>query len=43
MEGVVCGPCGRFHTMPHERVDIPNYLDMTTVYLVAACDICELE
>ena len=28
MEGVVCGPGGRYNTMPDERVDIPDYLDI---------------
>ena len=43
MEGVVCGPGGRYNTMPDERVDIPDYLDMIRIYLLTMCDICELE
>ncbi|MEM1431709.1 MAG: M20/M25/M40 family metallo-hydrolase [Pseudomonadota bacterium] len=43
MEGVVCGPGGRYNTMPDERVDIPDYLDMIRIYLMTACDICELQ
>ena len=43
MEGVVCGPGGRYNTMPDERVDIPDYLDMVRIYLVTMCDICELQ
>jgi acetylornithine deacetylase len=43
MEGVVCGPGGRYNTMPDERVDIPDYLDMIRIYLMTMCDICELE
>lgn len=43
MEGVVCGPGGRYNTMPDERVDIPDYLDMARIYLMTMCDICELE
>jgi acetylornithine deacetylase len=41
MEGVVCGPGGRYNTMPDERVDIPDYLDMIRIYLLVICDICE--
>jgi acetylornithine deacetylase len=40
MEGVVCGPGGRYNTMPDERVDIPDYLDMIRVYLLAMLEIC---
>ena len=41
MEGIVCGPGGRYNTMPDERVDIPDYLDMIRVYMLAMLDICE--
>lgn len=40
MEGVVCGPGGRYNTMPDERVDIPDYLDMVRIYLLTILDIC---
>ncbi len=43
MEGVVCGPGGRYNTMPDERVDIPEYLDMVRIYLMTICDICDLQ
>lgn len=43
MEGIVCGPGGRYNTMPDERVDVPDYLDMIRIYLLAMADICELE
>ena len=43
MEGVVCGPGGRYNTMPDEKVDINDYLDMIRIYLIAICDICELK
>lgn len=43
MEGVVCGPGGRYNTMPDERVDIADYLDMARIYLVTMCDICEFQ
>jgi acetylornithine deacetylase len=41
MEGIVCGPGGRYNTMPDERVDVPDYLDMIRIYLLAILDICE--
>lgn len=41
MEGIVCGPGGRYNTMPDERVDIADYLDMIRIYLLTICDICE--
>jgi acetylornithine deacetylase len=43
MEGVVCGPGGKFNTMPDERVEIVDYLDMIRVYLMTMADICEME
>jgi len=42
MEGIVCGPGGRYNTMPDERVDIPDFLDMVRIYLLAILDICEV-
>jgi acetylornithine deacetylase len=41
MEGIVCGPGGRFNTMPDERVDIPDYLDMIKIYILSMLEICE--
>ena len=41
MEGVVCGPGGRYNTMPDERVDIADFLDMIAVYVRVILDICE--
>ncbi|MBC9208006.1 M20/M25/M40 family metallo-hydrolase [Roseomonas aerophila] len=41
MEGIVCGPGGRYNTMPDERVDIPDFLDMVRVYLLTILTICE--
>jgi len=41
MEGVVCGPGGRYNTMPDERVDIADYLDMIRIYLLTMLAICE--
>lgn len=42
MEGIVCGPGGRYNTMPDERVDIPDYLDMVRIYLLTILEICEV-
>jgi acetylornithine deacetylase len=42
MEGIVCGPGGRYNTMPDERVDIADYLDMIRIYLLTILDICEI-
>jgi len=42
MEGVVCGPGGRYNTMPDERVDIADYLDMIRIYLLTILEICEV-
>ena len=42
MEGIVCGPGGRYNTMPDERVDIPDFLDMIRIYMLAILDICEI-
>ncbi|MBV8962610.1 MAG: M20/M25/M40 family metallo-hydrolase [Hyphomicrobiales bacterium] len=42
MEGIVCGPGGRYNTMPDERVDIADYLDMVRIYLLTILDICEV-
>jgi len=39
MEGVVCGPGGRYNTMPDERVDVADYLDMVKIYMLAMLDI----
>ncbi|SDH52536.1 M20 family metallopeptidase [Variovorax sp. OV700] len=43
MEGVVCGPGGRYNTMPDERVDIADYLDMIRIYMIAILEICGTE
>ena len=40
MTGIVCGPGGRYNTMPDERVDLPDYLDMIRIYLLAMLDVC---
>ncbi|WJV61689.1 M20/M25/M40 family metallo-hydrolase [Pectobacteriaceae bacterium CE70] len=43
MEGVVCGPGGKFNTMPDERVHISDFLDAIRIYLLAILDICQPE
>ena len=40
MEGVVCGPGGRYNTMPDERVDVADYLDMIGIYMLVMIEIC---
>jgi acetylornithine deacetylase len=40
MEGVVCGPGGRYNTMPDERVDIPDYLAAIRIYMATMLDVC---
>lgn len=40
MEGVVCGPGGRYNTMPDERVDIVDFIDMIKIYMLTLVDIC---
>jgi acetylornithine deacetylase len=42
MQGVVCGPGGRYNTMPDERVDIVDFMDMVRIYLRVILDICEV-
>jgi acetylornithine deacetylase len=42
MEGIVCGPGGRYNTMPDERVDIVDYLDMIRIYMRCIVEICEV-
>jgi acetylornithine deacetylase len=42
MEGIVCGPGGRYNTMPDERVDRADYLDAVRLYLLTIIDICGL-
>jgi acetylornithine deacetylase len=41
IEGVVCGPGGRYNTMPDERVAIADYLDAVRIYVLVMLDICE--
>ena len=43
MPGIVCGPGGRYNTMPDERVDIPDYLDAIRIYLLTILDVCGVD
>jgi acetylornithine deacetylase len=40
MEGIVCGPGGKFNTMADERVELRDYLDAVRLYLMVILDIC---
>ena len=40
MPGIVCGPGGKYNTMPDERVDIPDYLDAVKIYMLSILDVC---
>ena len=42
MEGIVCGPGGKYNTMPDERVELCDYLDAVRLYLLTIIDICGL-
>jgi acetylornithine deacetylase len=41
MEGIVCGPGGRYNTMPDERVDVADYLDMIRINVLSMLEICQ--
>jgi acetylornithine deacetylase len=41
MEGIVCGPGGRYNTMPDERVDVSDYLDAIRIYILSMLEIAE--
>ncbi|WP_202865435.1 M20 family metallopeptidase [Ornithinimicrobium sufpigmenti] len=41
--GVVCGPGGRYNTMPDERVDIADYFDMIKMHMMTIQEICSLK
>jgi acetylornithine deacetylase len=42
MTGVVCGPGGKYNTMPNERVDVTDYLDAIRLHLHTIATICGL-
>jgi acetylornithine deacetylase len=39
-DGIVCGPGGRYNTMPDERVDIEDYLLAIRLYAATITDLC---
>ncbi|WP_230993733.1 M20 family metallopeptidase [Streptomyces endocoffeicus] len=40
MPGVVCGPGGKYNTMPDERVSVEDYLDAIRLYALTITGIC---
>ncbi|KAH6976579.1 putative acetylornithine deacetylase/Succinyl-diaminopimelate desuccinylase and related deacylase [Ilyonectria destructans] len=40
MEGVVCGPGGKYNTRPDEKVDISDYLDCVRMFMRVIVDLC---
>ena len=40
MEGIVCGPGGKYNTMPDERVELPQFRAATRMYTLTAQAIC---
>jgi len=43
MQGLVCGPGGKYNTMPDERVDIVDYIDMIKVHMLTMINICGVQ
>ncbi|KZF26570.1 Zn-dependent exopeptidase [Xylona heveae TC161] len=40
MQGIVCGPGGRYNTRPDEKVDIVDYIDAVKMFVRVIVDIC---
>ncbi|KAL2205884.1 acetylornithine deacetylase/succinyldiaminopimelate desuccinylase-like deacylase [Sarocladium strictum] len=40
MEGIVCGPGGKYNTRPDEKVDVADYLDSIVVFMRLIMQIC---
>ncbi|WWD20511.1 hypothetical protein CI109_104987 [Kwoniella shandongensis] len=40
MEGIVCGPGGKYNTMPDERVEIVDYVDCIKMFIRLIMDVC---
>ncbi|TPX07686.1 uncharacterized protein E0L32_010582 [Thyridium curvatum] len=40
MQGIVCGPGGKYNTRPDEKVDIPDYLDCIRMFMRVIIDLC---
>jgi acetylornithine deacetylase len=43
VRGVVCGPGGRYNTMPDERVDLVDYFDSVRMHMALLADLVGLE
>lgn len=40
MEGIVCGPGGKYNTRPDEKVDRSDYLDSILIFMRLIMQIC---
>ncbi|KAF4125413.1 acetylornithine deacetylase [Geosmithia morbida] len=40
MEGIICGPGGKYNTRPDEKVDIADYLDCIRLFMRVIVDLC---
>ncbi|KAL3477278.1 hypothetical protein BJX99DRAFT_257534 [Aspergillus californicus] len=40
MQGVVCGPGGKYNTRPDEKVDIKDYLDCVRMFMRVIVELC---
>lgn len=40
MQGIVCGPGGKYNTRPDEKVDIPDYLDCVRMFIRVIVELC---
>ncbi|MEU2612131.1 M20/M25/M40 family metallo-hydrolase [Micromonospora sp. NPDC007271] len=40
MEGIVCGPGGKYNTMPDERVELVDYYDLIRMHMLAIEEVC---
>ena len=40
MQGIVCGPGGKYNTRPDEKVDIADYLDCVRMFIRVIVEIC---
>ncbi|GFZ49535.1 hypothetical protein JCM24511_07655 [Saitozyma sp. JCM 24511] len=40
MQGVVCGPGGKYNTMPDERVEVSDYMDCIKMFIRLIVDVC---
>ena len=40
LEGIVCGPGGKYNTMADERVELVDYLDCIKMFIALIVDVC---